>query len=115
MRKIIGWWANNPVAANLLMVGILLSGFLGFTAMEREAFPSFKDNSVNIQVVWPGAAPQEVEEQILFRIEGALKNIDTISRVYSTAQEGFAQLEVLSHANVDIEHSSLKLKTPSIR
>jgi multidrug efflux pump subunit AcrB len=103
MSKIIGWWANNPVAANLLMVGILLSGFLGFTAMEREAFPSFKDNSVRIQVVWPGAAPQEVEEQILFRIEGALKNIDTISRVYSTAQEGFAQLEVSSYANVDVE------------
>ena len=39
MRKIIGWWANNTVAANLLMVGILLAGFLGFTAMEREAFP----------------------------------------------------------------------------
>ncbi len=103
MRKIIGWWANNPVAANLLMVGILLAGFLGFTAMEREAFPSFKDNSVKIQVVWPGAAPQEVEEQILFRIEGALKNIDSITRVYSTAQEGIAQLEVLSHANVDME------------
>jgi len=103
MRKIIGWWANNPVAANLLMVGILLSGFLGFTAMEREVFPSFKDNSVKIQVVWPGAAPQEVEEQILFRIEGALKNIDTIARVYSTAQEGIAQLDVLSHSNVDIE------------
>ena len=103
MRRIIGWWANNPVAANLLMVGILLSGFLGFNAMEREAFPLFKDNSVSIDVIWPGAAPQEVEEQILFRIEEALKDVDNVRRVYSTAQESYARLNVYTYANVPIE------------
>lgn len=103
MRSIIGWWANNPVAANLLMVGILLAGILGFTAMEREAFPIFEDNSVSIEVIWPGAAPQEVEEQILFRIEEALKDIDNVYRVYSTAQESFARIEVHTYANVEIE------------
>ncbi len=103
MRAIIGWWANNPVAANLLMAGILLSGFLGFTAMERDAFPVFKDNSVSIEVIWPGAAPQEVEEQILFRIEEALKDIDSVRRVYSTAQESYALIEVHTYANVGIE------------
>ena len=103
MRAMIAWWSNNPVAANLLMVGILLSGFLGFIAMEREAFPLFKDNSVEIQIQWPGAAPQEVEEQIILRIEEALNDIDNIKRVYSTAQEGFARVEVYSHANVNFE------------
>lgn len=103
MRAMIAWWSNNPVAANLLMVGILLSGFLGFTAMEREAFPLFKDNSVEIQIQWPGAAPQEVEEQIILRIEEALKDIDNIKRVYSTAQEGYARVEVYSYANVNFE------------
>ena len=103
MRGVIAWWANNPVAANLLMVGILLSGFLGFTAMEREAFPIFKVNSVEIQVPWPGAAPQEVEEQVLFRIEEALKDIDNVKRIYATAQEGFAFMQVYTYANVDID------------
>ena len=103
MRQVIAWWAKNPVAANLLMAGILLGGFLGFKSVEREAFPIFKDNSVSIEVVWPGAAPQEVEEQILFRIEEALKDIDNVRRVYSTAQEGFAYMEVHTWANIDIE------------
>ena len=103
MRGIIAWWANNPVAANLLMVGILLSGFLGFTAMEREAFPIFKSDSIEINVPWPGAAPQEVEEQVLFRIEEALKNLDNVKRVYSTAQEGFGHVQVYTFAGVDIE------------
>lgn len=111
MRTVIGWWANNPVAANLLMLGILLSGFLGFTAMEREAFPIFKVNMIEINVPWPGAAPQEVEEQILFRIEESLKNLDNVRRVYSTAQEGFARLEVYTYANVDIEEFLQEVKS----
>ena len=60
MHRLIAWWANNPVAANLLMVGILLSGLLGFLTMEREAFPAFEPNQVEIIVPWPGAAPQGI-------------------------------------------------------
>ena len=102
MKNIIAWWANNPVAANLLMVGILLAGLLGFMTVEREAFPSFKPNQVNINVPWPGAAPQEVEEQIIIRIEEALNELDGVYRVYATAFEGAANIEVLTFAGVDI-------------
>lgn len=116
MRNLIGWWANNPVASNLLMVGIMLSGFLGFTLMEREAFPLFKVNSVEIQVPWPGAAPQEVEEQVIFRIEEAIKNLDNVKRIYSTAQEGFAFMEISTYANVDMEEflNEVKMTVDSV-
>ena len=85
MASLIGWWVRNPVAANLLMLGILLSGYLGFKAMEREAFPEFKVKQAEISVIWPGAAPQEVEEQIIVRIEEALKDLDGVKRVRSVA------------------------------
>lgn len=42
MNGLIAWWARNPVAANLLMVGIVITGLLGFMNIEREAFPSSK-------------------------------------------------------------------------
>ncbi|MEE4190712.1 MAG: efflux RND transporter permease subunit [Halieaceae bacterium] len=103
MKKLIAWWVHNPVAANLLMVGILLAGFLGFNAMEREAFPFFKPNQVEIEVTWPGAAPQEVEEQIILRIEEALKGVDNVYRVYSTAAENLARLDVQTYAGVDLD------------
>ena len=53
MKRLIAWWVHNPVAANLLMVGILLAGYLGFVSMEREAFPFFKPNQVEIEITWP--------------------------------------------------------------
>lgn len=102
MQRIIAWWVHNPVAANLLMVGILLAGYLGFLAMEREAFPQIKPNEVKIEVVWPGAAPQEVEEQIVVRIEQALEEIDNVYHVYASAVEGMAELDVTTYPNVEI-------------
>ncbi len=103
MKKLIAWWVHNPVAANLLMVGILLAGALGFNAMEREAFPFFKPNQVEIEATWPGAAPQEVEEQIILRIEEALKGVDNVYRVYSTASENLARLDIQTYAGVDLD------------
>jgi multidrug efflux pump subunit AcrB len=98
----VRWWVKNPVAANLLMVGILLSGFLGFLAMEREAFPQVQPNRALVEVIWPGAAPQEVEEQIVTRIEQALEDIDNINHVSSTALENMARIEITTFPGVDI-------------
>ncbi|HBQ39470.1 MAG TPA: AcrB/AcrD/AcrF family protein [Halieaceae bacterium] len=102
MRNFIGWWVHNPVAANLLMLGILLAGVLGFVSMEREAFPRFEVHQVEIEVTWPGAAPQEVEEQIVLRIEESLDDLDNVKRVSSTASEGLARLEVSTWPDVDL-------------
>ncbi|MEE4660410.1 MAG: efflux RND transporter permease subunit [Halieaceae bacterium] len=102
MKRLIGWWVHNPVAANLLMLGILLAGLLGFNAMEREAFPLFKPNQVDIEATWPGAAPQEIEEQVILRFEQALKEVENVYRVYATASENQARLEVLTYADVDL-------------
>lgn len=102
MQRIIAWWVHNPVAANLLMVGILLSGVLGLRAMEREAFPEIKINQASIVVTWPGANPQEVEEQVVARIEQALENVDQVYHYDSTASEGVAEINVRTYPNVDI-------------
>lgn len=102
MERLIAWWVNNPVASNLLMVGILLAGLLGFLSMEREAFPQVRPYQANIEVVWPGAAPQEVEEQIIARIEDRLEDLDLVNHIYSTATEGMANIEVTTFPKVDI-------------
>ena len=103
MDRLIAWWANNPIAANLLMVGILLAGLLGFQAMEREAFPTFRTNRIAIEVAWPGAAPQEVEKQIVARIEQSLTDLASVRLVYGTAQESFGRLEVYAYPSIGID------------
>ena len=116
MERLISWWARNPVASNLLLLGILLSGVLGFSMMEREVFPVFRTNQVQVEIAWPGAAPQEVEEQIIIRIEESLKNMDNIFHVYSTAEEGFAHIEIYTYPGENIEQfvSDIKMSVDSV-
>lgn len=103
MKRFIGWWAGNHIAASLLMAGIAISGLLGFQSMEREAFPMFRTNQVAVQVAWPGAAPQEVEEQIVARIENALSELASVRLIYGTAEEGSGRLEVYTYPSVSID------------
>lgn len=102
MNGLIAWWARNPVAANLLMVGIIITGLLGFMNIEREAFPVVKANNVEVIVAWPGAAPQEVEEQIIVRVEEALTDLDNIDRIFASANEGSAYIWVRALGPVDM-------------
>ena len=102
MNGLIAWWARNPVAANLLMIGIIASGLLAYQGIEREFFESFSPSEVEITVTWQGAAPQEVEEQIIIRIEEALADLDNVESLRSTAREGFAQIIVDGSATVDM-------------
>ena len=60
MNGMISWWANNKVAANLLMIGIFIAGIVGMMRIERELDPFVEFPGAQINVVWLGASPQDV-------------------------------------------------------
>ncbi|WP_066963635.1 efflux RND transporter permease subunit [Microbulbifer sp. Q7] len=101
MNSLIAWWARNPVAANLAMIGIFVAGMIGFMSMEREMDPQVRFPGLEIRVSWPGAAPQEVEEQIVARIEEAVSDLDNIDWVRSTSAEGVGEVYILAETSVD--------------
>lgn len=102
MDKLIEWFVHNPVAANLLMLGILLMGGIGYLNIEREAFPQVLSNTVNVSVVWPGAAPQEMEEQVIVRMEESLSDLDNIDHIRSVINESQATIQVEANSKVDM-------------
>jgi multidrug efflux pump subunit AcrB len=116
MHKLIEWWARNTVAANLLMVGIFVAGIIGFGSLEREMDPQVRFPGLQIEISWPGATPQEVEDQIVARIEESLRDMDAIEWVRSTAREGHAELSVLAEAQVDFPSfmNEVKVRIDSI-
>jgi len=116
MKGLIEWWARNSVAANLLMVGIFVSGIIGFNSMERELDPQVRFPGLEIEVTWPGAAPQEVEEQIVARIEESVSDMDAIEWVRSTSAEGYAGVYILAEQQVDFTQfmNDVKIRVDSI-
>ena len=101
MNGLIAWWARNGIAANLLMILLIIAGVFAFTRIEREVFPSAAFNWASVTVVWPGASPREIEEQIILRIEEAVSDIDGIKHVEGTAREGVATVSIEGADSVD--------------
>ena len=92
MRAGIAWLARNPVAANLLMVLFVASGLVATSTIRQEVFPEVALDQVSIQVPYLGAAPEDVEQGVVVRIEEAIQSIDGIRRIRSTASEGGASV-----------------------
>ena len=90
----IAWFARNPVAANLMMVFIIVSGLIATTTVREEVMPELELDWISIQVPYLGAAPEEVEEGVVIRIEEAIQGVDGIKEIQSTASEGSASVMV---------------------
>jgi len=101
MNSIISWWAGNKVAANLLMFIILIGGFVSFLTIERELEPYIEVSGARVTVTWLGASPQDIEEQIVVRLEEAVSQVNGIDRLWSVANEGNGSLIVIGKQGVD--------------
>jgi len=114
----IAWMARNPIAANLLMIILLGGGLWTAFAVQKEVFPQFQLDVVEVTVSYPGASPAEVEQGILLPIEEAVKGVEGIKEIVSTASEGFGsvQLELVSGAErmkafQDIDQAVNRIRT----
>ena len=94
MKGAIEWFARNGVAANLMMVFIMMSGIIAVTTVREELMPEIELDRISIQVPYLGAAPEEVEEAVTIRIEEAIQGLDGIKQIQSTAAEGMGTVIV---------------------
>ena len=94
MKGGIAWFARNPVAANLMMIFIIVSGVIATSSVKEEIFPEIELDRVSIQIPYLGAAPEEVEAGVVIRVEEAIQGVDGIKEIQSTASEGNASVMV---------------------
>jgi multidrug efflux pump subunit AcrB len=98
-------FVTNPIAANLLLVLIVAAGLLSLPSIRQETYPRSSLDVVTVTVTYPGTSPDEIEESICVRIEEAIDGVHGISRLRSTAQEGFAI--VTAELAVGSDHSRI--------
>ncbi len=100
-RGLLGWFATNHVAANLLMFLIIATGLLTVFSTKIEVFPEFSLDMISISVPYRGASPADVEEGVCLRVEEAIAAVDGIKRMTSSAAEGggFTLAEVHEYAD----------------
>lgn len=101
-RGIIALFANNSVAANLLMAFILIMGTVSYFLIQRQMFPNFEINYISVTASYPGVSAQEIEETILIKVEESLKDVTEIKKAVTDAYRGggVVTLEIDTKANL---------------
>ncbi len=97
----IAWMVRHRVASNLLMLTLLGGGLISALSIKQEVFPDFDMDRVNISVSYPGASPEEIEQGIILSVEEAVRGLEGVEEVSSTAREGNGTIsvELLAGAN----------------
>ncbi|MEM1440762.1 MAG: efflux RND transporter permease subunit [Verrucomicrobiota bacterium] len=92
----IAFFARNGVAANLLLVAIVLAGAyaLATKKIPLEVFPEQESRAISISVGYRGATPEEVEESVVIRVEEAISDVEGIEEIYSSATSGGGNIAV---------------------
>ncbi|WP_376694924.1 efflux RND transporter permease subunit [Wenzhouxiangella sp. EGI_FJ10305] len=90
----IAWMVNHPIAANLAMIILLAGGVYTAITMQKEVQPRYELDYVDVSVSYPGAAPEEVEQGILLPVEEAVRGVQGIKELTSTAREGSGSISL---------------------
>lgn len=103
MHALTAWFIRNPVAANLIMALILLSGALALWGVRIEGFPRIPPNSLTVSVVYPGANAEQVADGITGRIEEAVTGTPGVRRITSFAGEDFGVVTIEARSGYSLQ------------
>lgn len=91
---VLGWFARNSIAANVLMVTFIAGGWWTMSRTNSDLFPDIDPRTITVEVRYPGASPDEIENSVTKRAEEAVLGLEGIERVRSKAREGSATVTI---------------------
>ena len=110
-KGIIAWFAQNSVASNLLMVGLIVLGMVSYGDIRKEAFPSMEPRFVSISMTYESGDAEQAEEGIAIKIENALETVPGIKRITSTSNANGANVQVEKETDYDLDVMFNDIKT----
>ncbi|MEZ8543054.1 efflux RND transporter permease subunit [Vibrio splendidus] len=108
---VIAWFANNSVAANLLLVGVIIIGVLSLNTLRKEAFPSLEPDVVTVSVTYDSGDPVQAEEGLAIKIEDALETVPGIKRITSTSDANGSHVSIEKTSTYDLDTLLTDVKT----
>jgi len=110
MRNVIAYFIKYHVAVNVIIIAFAIFGIMGAFSLKSSFFPLTDSKNVFINITYPGASPQEVEEGIVLKIEDNLKGLEGVDRVTSSSRENTGSINVEIEKGRDIDFMLLQVK-----
>lgn len=108
---VIAFMARNGVAANIIMIFMIIAGLYSYSTIGQEVFAEQSLDTVSVSVAYPGATPEEVEESIIVRVEEAVEAIEGVKKITSTASEGAGSVNVELQVGTDLASALDEVKS----
>ncbi|MFK5893524.1 MAG: efflux RND transporter permease subunit, partial [Pseudomonadota bacterium] len=114
---LISTFAHHKVAANLLMLLMILSGVFALNKLNIQFFPNFELDRVSVRVIWSGASAEDIEKGITIPLEQLLKTVDNLHKMTSTSAQNVASiiLEFSQDADLVVALNKVKQKVDEFR
>lgn len=103
VKGLIEYFVKYPILANIIIALTLLAGVASLLSTKKSFFPTRKDKNIIIQVAYPGASPEEMEEGVTLKVEEALTSIAGIDEIFSTSSENSANITIVTLESYDID------------
>ncbi|MFC4698921.1 efflux RND transporter permease subunit [Glaciecola siphonariae] len=107
---LIAYFAQNPVAANLLMAFIIIMGLISYFTIQKQMFPNIEINYITANVSYPGASPKEIEENIVIKIEEAISDVTEIKKSVGRSWRGGGRVTMEIHTSEHLPDVLDKIK-----
>jgi multidrug efflux pump subunit AcrB len=98
---LIGLFAHHKVAANLLMIIMIMSGAFALDRLNVQFFPTFELEIVQVRVVWTGASAEDIEDGITNPLEQRLRSVDNLDKMTSTSSQGISAITLEFNEGTD--------------
>ncbi|TAI48081.1 efflux RND transporter permease subunit [Flagellimonas allohymeniacidonis] len=110
MKKVISFFIRYHVAVDVIIIAFFVFGIVGALSLKSSFFPLTESKNIAINITYPGASPQEIEEGIVLKIEDNLKGLQGVDRVTSTSRENSGTINVEIEKGRDIDFMLLEVK-----
>lgn len=110
MKNLISYFIKFPLAVNLVMALVLLFGVIFLLNTQKNFFPNIEKRNIYVDVLYPGASPEEIEEGAILKIEENIKGLEGMERVTSTSRENMGSVVVEMLKGTDMDEALIRVK-----
>ena len=110
MNRFISFMVRYPIWPTVFLFSIMIFGLISFSQIRYSFFPETEPDTISVQVVYPGASPDEVAEGVVLKIEEQLDGLDGVERVTSVSKENFGSVTVETKYGSDIDKVTTDVK-----
>ncbi len=103
VMSLIEFFVKNPAKVSVGVLLLVLFGWVAFTRMPMQLTPEVQTPTITVETRWPGASPQEVEQEIVIEQEEQLKGVEGVTKMSSESTDSAGRIIIEFLVGTDMQ------------